>query len=914
TAVVSTAGSVAGADALVSGGASAQSGATLTMVAGDTPPSITLDFGTDIGGLAFFDVSATTGSASLDIGYSEGKKWATPQGDMPRTDTFAVSGPGTFTSTTVQGGQRYEVITLTTPGSVTLTRVGVNYIADRTTADGYAGHFESSSDLLNRIWYDGAYTVQLDSVPTSSLPGAWTIGGGALSAHEGGVGLLNEGSGWTDYTMSFDAAIEKNQVGWMVRGQDANNGYLFILNSNDDTAGTPNMLQKYEMNNGSYVAFGSDPLPFDLATNSWHSIDTTVSGTSLSVSVDGQVVGGVDTSTLPPGAKAFATGTVGFRESNGETASLRNLEITDPEGATLYSNGLDSPSALADFAVPGTNTLPSMLDGGKRDRSIWTGDLNVQGPVVYYATNTTQYMKGSLALLGGQQLQSGFVTGALDPTTALNTGAPLPGTIGFYSASYSMYWVLALGAYDLYTGDAEFVKEQYPRVKAELAWNASRVDANGLLVTDSSDGRDWDAYDPAKTGEVAAYNMIYYKALLDGAQLATTAGDPSQASTYLQDAAGLKTAINTILLDQETGLYKISNVLTTGVAQDANALAILYGVAPESKSAAILAGLDTQLAGSEYGPLPFSADAGQSHNISPFASGYQLQAQLASNDTAGAQALLSTVWGNMVAPGDNYTGTMWEVINPVDGSPGFDNYTSLAHGWSAAPTSALSAYVLGIQPVGTGYSTWLVKPHAGDLAWTTGQAPTPHGPIAVDWSHDPSAGFAMHVEAPSQTSGTIAVPTFGKKIDIEVNGAKVWKDGVSIPGAGVSSATLTGEFVELSVTSGTFDISTGPSAVVPTAQSITFGAVGPKKLTDGAFTVSATASSGLPVTFTASGACTVDGSTVQPTHVGTCAITASQTGDSQFAPASLSRSFDIVPPGRGFHKPRRTPDHLEQNE
>jgi len=62
------------------------------------------------------------------------------------------------------------------------------------------------------------------------------------------------------------------------------------------------------------------------------------------------------------------------------------------------------------------------------------------------------------------------------------------GTFGSYSASYSMYWVLGLGAYYLYTGDTAFVRQEWPPVQGELAWNASQLDSHGLLVTNSSDG------------------------------------------------------------------------------------------------------------------------------------------------------------------------------------------------------------------------------------------------------------------------------------------------------------------------------------------------------------------------------------------------------------------------------------------
>jgi hypothetical protein len=78
------------------------------------------------------------------------------------------------------------------------------------------------------------------------------------------------------------------------------------------------------------------------------------------------------------------------------------------------------------------------------------------------------------------------------------------------------------------------------------------------------------------------------------------------------------------------------------------------------------------------------------------------------------------------------------------------------------------------------------------------------------------------------------------------------------------------------------------------SQTITFGALANKTYGDPDFTVSATASSGLTVSFTAAGTCSVSGSTVHIIAVGTCDITASQGGDARYSPApSVTRSFSI---------------------
>ncbi len=136
----------------------------------------------------------------------------------------------------------------------------------------------------------------------------------------------------------------------------------------------------------------------------------------------------------------------------------------------------------------------------------------------------------------------------------------------------------------------------------------------------------------------------------------------------------------------------------------------------------------------------------------------------------------------------------------------------------------------------------------------------------------------------SATSG-LAV-TFGASGNCSVSGSTV-----HITGAG--SCTITA--------SQAGDINNNPATDVPqsftiskASQTITFGGLGNKIFGDADFTVSATATSGLTVTFGASGNCTVSGSTVHITGAGSCTITASQAGDSNNNSATdVPQSFTI---------------------
>jgi hypothetical protein len=78
-------------------------------------------------------------------------------------------------------------------------------------------------------------------------------------------------------------------------------------------------------------------------------------------------------------------------------------------------------------------------------------------------------------------------------------------------------------------------------------------------------------------------------------------------------------------------------------------------------------------------------------------------------------------------------------------------------------------------------------------------------------------------------------------------------------------------------------------------QTITFGALADKVYGDADFGVTATASSGLPVTFTASGPCTVTTGTVHLSAAGNCTVTAQQAGNASNNPAQdVPQSFTIA--------------------
>ena len=85
-------------------------------------------------------------------------------------------------------GFRFVMLTLTTPGTMSIRDLGVDFQAYRATAKDYKGWFESSDVELNRLWYAGAYTLQTNL----KLPGLRGLPDGRIYD-----GAKRDGSIWT---------------------------------------------------------------------------------------------------------------------------------------------------------------------------------------------------------------------------------------------------------------------------------------------------------------------------------------------------------------------------------------------------------------------------------------------------------------------------------------------------------------------------------------------------------------------------------------------------------------------------------------------------------------------------------------------------------------------------------------------
>lgn len=765
SAVTSVQGNVENARALVSGGT-----ATFTATGSGTAPLVVLDYDQIVGGQPEFLVTKVTGDVTLRAIYSQSLPYLLPGGDgfgspgnaaertisfvgvpagaqVTRVENYPVAGPGHITGHLLQAGQRFQAITLLGSGSVQLSRVGFTPCFRLDTPDDpWAGAFACSDPDLDKIWQIGVHTVNACSVPVGSVPALYEATPKGLLVYGCEYTAYRPGSGWTDYTASFDIEILRNEASWLVRSTSMSTGVIMVLCADDDTLpiSTPNTLRVYIMNQQPGALIATVPVPFKVTANAVYRAIVTVADGKLTVAINGtQVFSG----TVPG---MSASGSFGFANAQGALSRAANLTVTSPSGTTLLSEKLTGPGTqhFIDACLAGTNVIPSIMDGAMRDRLVWSGDMGISTLTVLCGTFDNKYLTGSCEQFFRYQQSDGSIPIA---APAQGKGLAVTGSFGpppsLSTQDYTMMQVTDAYNYWMFSGDTAWLSRNWTSLRGIMTWLAGQVGTGGLM---------------SGAGPLATQmstNAHYYGCLHQAQQMATVVGDTASASAYASLAPTFGKRVNSLLFKPAAGMYSASTTQPTVYDEIGNGYALLYGLPaldPAIDVKVLAANLTKVLAGPK-GPCESSA-AVPNGNIAPYEVGWEVLGRLANGLSQGALDLIRQVWGLMLPQNTPYySGGVWEYVAQT-GLPGLAAGTSLAHGWSAGATPALSMYVLGGRPLTPGYQTFLVEPQPGDLRWANGRVPTPNGPVSISWAHA-GAGLALTVDVPRGTRGYAGLPT-----------------------------------------------------------------------------------------------------------------------------------------------------------
>jgi hypothetical protein len=667
--------------------------------------------------------------------------------DTYRINYYNITKATTHTNRLIQGGFRYQKLALFTTGQLVLANVGVKPTTSTTPITSLPGSFQCSDDRITRIWRTGARTIQLNEIPAFTIPDFWQVTpeGSLVNSQAPQVLSGATASGLLQYDVEFDVKPISNGFSFSVLASTLNDGvYIWCNLANGSISANQGSAEK----TADFLA--SAILPSNIKIGDWHHVKASVGIGSISVYIN-------ETEVLQFSQTYSFFGSFGLGAALNHSALFRNLKATSATGELIYSARLTDKSFLADFMMD-TNPLATTVDGSKRDRIAYAGDLDVAVGSTMASTHGIDYIQGALELIGSYQLTPGFFA----PTAKIQQAplskpidANITGLIG-----YSFNLVTAVASFYQQTGNLSVAREWAPKIVRMLAWAESQVlpDTGLFNISQIAFGGDWNYYDPAQDGVVTKFNMVYAYALQSSLTLLGDVGVDTEP--YSSRLYALRIAINTHLWSDNLQAYYLSGSIMDGFGQDSNALAILAGVTDSSHTSVQVLDTMTELS-TPNGPLAFSSgaiSAGFQKFISPYASAYHLRAALSVGDTKVAKELLENLWYPMADPArTNYTGCFWETLD-ADGQPGLGSTTSLCHAWGAGPTGELSTYVLGIQAAKPGFREWRVSPITLGLTWAFGKIPVPGGEIAVAWNATEDSITALNLTSPSETSGTIALP------------------------------------------------------------------------------------------------------------------------------------------------------------
>lgn len=355
----------------------------------------------------------------------------------------------------------------------------------------------------------------------------------------------------------------------------------------------------------------------------------------------------------------------------------------------------------------GETTDYVLVDGARRDREVWVGDLlpEVRSAVLLFSD--TEVVKNSFAAILSRIRPDGQI-----PASSISNQT-------FYE--YNCWFAVVLYEYYMLSGDSSYVEGMMDTLLTVMHFITTLLNSDGLLRFGKM--QTW-AWTLKREGYVTSSHCVIYRAFTVTSRLCDEFGREKEAKRYRTLANRLKLSINRYAYDVSEKLYLDEcRCAEQRYSLDANCLAILFGVADETVRPELLGRIKEKF-WSPYGSLllsPKEEPDGQNwvHNdhIWPFAVSFEVEARFLCGDYEGAAELIKRTWGTMIEHGAD---TFWEIVDASDGSfmkrrivdadDDRDTYNSACHGWSAGLPGILLRYIAGFSPETPGFREFLFKP------------------------------------------------------------------------------------------------------------------------------------------------------------------------------------------------------------
>ncbi len=337
-----------------------------------------------------------------------------------------------------------------------------------------------------------------------------------------------------------------------------------------------------------------------------------------------------------------------------------------------------------------------LLDGMKRDRLPWTGDMAMSLLVNSYTFSDKELARRSLVGLGRAGIEQTDINGIVD---------------------YSLWWIIAQDLYQLYYGDEEHLMREWEQIQQTLKILAARTDDKGFLEVGPED---WLFIDWVNQPKWTAVQIMWWWTQKSAVTLANRMGDTALAQKWEERSESLRKSLYAEAWHPERKAWLANPDSTNIFTRHPNFLAVVSGLTPANEAEGIhdlLENPDIPAVGT------------------PYMAGFEMIARAQLGNIDYTLEKISDYWGGMIERGAT---SFWEAYDPQQ--QGAEQYAfygrpyakSLCHAWSSGPAAILPSQILGIKPLEDGWKRFTLSPDLGSLKWVSASVPTPQGELIVD--------------------------------------------------------------------------------------------------------------------------------------------------------------------------------------
>lgn len=352
-----------------------------------------------------------------------------------------------------------------------------------------------------------------------------------------------------------------------------------------------------------------------------------------------------------------------------------------------------------------------LLDGMKRDRLPWSGDLAMSMLVNSFTFADAEMVRRSLVALGNSGIAQADINGIID---------------------YSLWWVISQDQYQIYFGDRDHLSREWQKIKDAMTVLSARTDDVGFLQIENGD---WLFIDWVDQPKWTALQILWWWSLKSAAALASRMGDFEHASSWEFNAVELQKVLREKTWDPKRKVWLAAPGTVPEYTRHPNIIAMVSGLTPADASNGIL-------------------DLFEDNSIpavgTPYMAGYEMMARAALGSVNYTLEKINSYWGGMLELGAT---SFWEAYDPLQ--QGKEHYSfygrpyakSLCHAWSSGPAAILPMAIFGIKPIGDGMKEIEIDPDPGYLKWVYATIPTPSGSINIELN-----GNLLQIEIPENTT------------------------------------------------------------------------------------------------------------------------------------------------------------------